>query len=290
MKGPSSADLMILGTAQDGGFPHTGCFDKCCKSVDNREKRLISSIAIIDKKTNDCWIIDITPDFKNQIKLIKDFLSINCVPKIRGIFLTHAHIGHYIGLLQLGKEVMNLKEIPVYAMGRMKSFLENNAPFNFLIESGNILINNIENHSEIELFDLVQIAPFEVPHRNELSETVGYKIRSKTKSVIYIPDIDAWDAWDRDILDVVRKNDLLFLDGTFYDENEIHHRDVLKIPHPFISESLKIFSKLADVDRQKIFFTHFNHTNPILNRASLEAKFLRNNGFNILEEEQIFFI
>ena len=245
----SPMTLMVLGTVQDGGF---------------------------------------TPDFKDQIKLVKDFLSIDTLPNIKGVFLTHAHIGHYIGLLDLGVEVMNMKDIPIYAMPEMKSFLENNAPFNFLIESGNIIINDISNNDIINLSDQVTITPFLVPHRNELSETVGYNIKSNSKSIIYIPDIDAWDLWDNNILDIVKENDLLFLDGTFYSSDELPHRDISKVPHPFVSESTKLFSGLDYTDKQKILFTHLNHSNPLLNQDSLEFKSLIDKGFKVLNEKQTF--
>ena len=281
-------NLMVLGTVQDGGFPQAGCFQKCCKSISSTQKRLISSISVINKETNDCWIIDITPDFKDQIKLIEDFLSIDCLPNIKGVFLTHAHVGHYLGLLDLGTKIMDMSNIPIYAMPRMKSFLENNAPFNFLIESENIIINNIDNNEMINLSDQVSLSPFLVPHRNELSETVGYNIKSNSKSIIYIPDIDAWNLWNDNILEVVKENDLLFLDGTFYDSNELPNRDISNIPHPFISDSLKMFSELNCFDKEKIFFTHLNHSNPLLNKDSFEFKSLIDNGFKVLNEKNFF--
>ncbi len=277
--------VLVLGTAQDGGFPQVGCFKKCCKYID--KPRLVSSIAIVNKENNSCWLIDVTPDFKQQIELIKSFLSINFMPKINGIFLTHAHIGHYIGLVNLGTEVLNVKNVPVYAMPRMKFFLENNAPFSFLIKSNNIIVNKIVD-GYLELLDSVFIKSFLVPHRNELSETVGYNIKSKYKSVIYIPDIDDWKLWENDILNVVMDNNIIFIDGTFYSSNELGHRDILKIPHPIITDSMKIFSVLDKKDAKKIFFTHLNHTNPILNKNSKERQFVLSEGYNILNDNQVF--
>ena len=58
-----------------------------------------------------------------------------------GIFLTHAHIGHYIGLMYLGKEAMNADQVPVYAMTRMKGFLIQNGPWSQLLKINNIRIN-----------------------------------------------------------------------------------------------------------------------------------------------------
>jgi len=280
--------LMVLGIAQDGGFPQPGCFRECCKSAKNNQKKLISSVAVINAKTHDCWLIDITPDFRNQMKLIKDFLSIDSFPNIKGIFLTHAHVGHYLGLLDLGIEIMNTKDVPVYAMPVMRDFLKKNAPFNFLIDSKNIIIKNIEHNQSISLSNAVSVKPFLVPHRNELSETVGYNIKSSNKSITYLPDIDGWELWDKNILDVIVNNDILFLDGTFYSDNEIPYRNISKVPHPFISDSLKVFSKLDSEHKKKIFFTHLNHTNPLLHKNSLEAKSLINEGYNILEEKRVF--
>ena len=135
--------LKVLGTAQDGGYPHTGCYNKCCKSAwkNPDERSFVASIALIDHKSKKFWLVDVTPDFKNQLKMIDSSYS------FEGIFLTHAHLGHYIGLLDLGLEVMNLKNIPVYLMRGMKSFLENNAPFNSLIHNNNIILKQISNNS-----------------------------------------------------------------------------------------------------------------------------------------------
>ena len=128
--------LLVLGTAQDGGYPHTGCSDDCCREAwkDESQKRLVASLAILSGL--DCFLFDITPDFKYQLQLISKHL--NEKPRIAGIFTTHAHIGHYTGLLELGLEVMNTKAVPVYVMAKMRSFLENNAPFTQLIKMNNI--------------------------------------------------------------------------------------------------------------------------------------------------------
>ena len=115
---------------------------------------------------------------------------------------------------------------------------------------------------------------------------VGYKIISNNKSIIYLPDIDSWDQWDIDILDVIRENDVLFLDGTFYNKNEIKHRNIEEIPHPSILDSMDRFQNL-DVDhKKKIYFTHLNHTNNLLRKDSEEFKNIFSNGYNIANDGQ----
>ena len=205
-----------------------------------------------------------------------------------GIFLTHAHIGHYTGLMFLGKEAMDAQNIPVYAMPKMKEFLINNGPWNQLVARKNINITEIENEKPIQLSDKIQVIPFLVPHRDEYSETVGYKIIGPNKSALFIPDIDKWDKWDKVILDEIKKVDYAFLDATFYSGKEINNRDISQIPHPFIIESLENFKELNQQEKNKVVFIHFNHTNPVIDPDSYEAKTVTGLGFKIGKINDVF--
>jgi pyrroloquinoline quinone biosynthesis protein B len=89
-------------------------------------------------------------------------------------------------------------------------------------------------------------------------------------------------------LDKIKEVDFAFLDGTFYDAAEVGYRDISEIPHPFIVESLSLFESLDAVDRKKIYFIHFNHTNPLLNPESDESKNVLNLGFQIAREGMVF--
>ena len=269
--------MKVLGSAQDGGYPQSGCYENCCKDawLDNQDKRMVASIALIDPIRKYFWLIDISPDIKEQLYFVGPKYT------LKGIFLTHAHIGHYIGLLELGKEVMDLKNIPVYAMPKMNLFLEKNAPINFLIENNNIVTTEIDSQLQINLNKNLYIEPFLVPHRNELSETVGYKVKSTEKSIIYLPDIDSWDAWKTNIIELIKENDILFLDGTFYDKSEIVNRDIHDIPHPSILESLDKLKSLDNNNRKKIYFTHLNHTNNLLRNKSDEYNYINSLGYNV---------
>ena len=275
----ASSNLLVLGTAQDGGYPHTGCSEDCCKEAwkDLNQKRLIASLAVLDG--NDGFLIDITPDFKYQLQLIAR--HINEKPRISGICITHAHLGHYMGLLELGLEAMNTNAIPVYVMPKMKSFLENNAPFTQLLELNNIRLFVLQENCPVDIFKNVKIIPFQVPHRNEFSETVGYSIQSSRQSVLYIPDIDYWDGWDTDINELIKESDIALLDGTFYDKRELKNRDVSAIPHPSIKESINYFSALDKMDRRKVNFTHLNHTKSILREGGEARKDVIQQGFRI---------
>ena len=280
----STPYVVVLGIAQDGGDPHAGCTKECCiHKWDNPQlHNQVSSIGIVDPLTNEVWIIDATPDFSVQLNT----LTMEQKRIFKGVFVTHAHIGHYTGLIHLGREVMGAKEIPVYAMPKMEIFLTNNGPWSQLIELNNIDIKSLKNNTSISLNDNLSITPFLVPHRDEFSETVGYKIQGPNKSLIFIPDIDKWEKWNINIQDMVHENDFSLLDGTFYDINELPGRDMSKIPHPFIVETFKVLEKVKN--KSSVHFIHLNHTNPALNTSSNATKEIRKNGFNVAKRNQKF--
>ena len=282
---PNTAYVMVLGVAQDAGYPQMNCKKDCCRAAwENPSlQRNTSCLAILDPTTNDQWIIDATPNIKEQLQLLK---SKTGTEKINGVLLTHAHIGHYTGLMHLGREVMGTNNTPVFAMPRMKKFLEENGPWNQLVELKNISLQALKSDSTINLNENIKVTPFLVPHREEFSETVGYKIMINNKSLIFIPDIDKWERWATDINELIQKVDYAFLDATFYKNGELS-RDMSKIPHPFVQESMELFSTLTKTDKKKVHFIHFNHTNPLLIEASSAKNEVLKNGFNLAKEGQI---
>ena len=276
--------IIVLGIAQDGGAPHAACTKDCCIDKWDNPKlhNQVSSLGIVDPSTNEVWMIDATPDFSLQLNT----LTMDQKRTFKGVFLTHAHIGHYTGLIHLGREVMGAKQIPVYAMPKMKRFLTTNGPWSQLVDLNNIDIKNLQNNTKIQLNNNLSITPFIVPHRDEFSETVGYRIHGPNKSLIFIPDIDKWEKWSQNIEDVVEDNDFSLLDGTFYDINELPGRDMSEIPHPFIVESMEILKNINN--KSGVHFIHLNHTNPALNRQSTVMKMIKNSGLNVAKKNQRF--
>ena len=276
--------INILGTAQDGGYPQIGCKEQCCASAWNNESlaRLPSCISLINSTKKKYWLFDVTPEIKKQMQMLDSYDY-----SLSGVFITHAHIGHYMGLINFGLEVMNLDKIPVYVMPRMKSFLENNSIMDQLISNDNINLIQLSDKGYQSL-DGVIIKPFNVPHRNELSETVGFQIKGEGKSVIYLPDIDSWDGWENKLLDLIQSNDILFLDGTFFSKDELKLRDISKIPHPSITDTMDRLSNLDSELKKKIHFIHFNHTNEVLKEGSNAANSVIKNGFLLSKEGESF--
>lgn len=281
--------VMVLGIAQDGGYPQAGCAKECCREAwsDPSRRRFVVSLAIVDPLTNERWMVECTPDFPEQLDLLDRLAppaSDKRAPALDGILLTHAHIGHYAGLIHLGREVMGANGVPVFAMPRLRSFLESNGPWSQLVSLGNIELRDLRADEPARLNDRIAVTPFQVPHRDEYSETVGFRIDGPDRSVLFIPDIDKWEKWNRRIEDLIGEVDVAYLDGTFFADGEIPGRNMAEIPHPFVEESIARFSALPASERAKIRFIHLNHTNPALQPDSAARERVSASGLNLAVE------
>ena len=202
--------IIVLGTTQDGGAPQAGCKKTCCinRWANPKKEFYVTSIGIVDPNTKEAWMIEATPDFPRQLKKLTD------ENEIKGIFITHAHIGHYSGLMYLGRETMGYKNMPLFLGPRMSDFIATNAPWSQLVELKNVKINQLKEDKEIVLNSRITIKPFTVPHRDEFSETHGFEIRGPNKSLIFIPDIDKWEKWNVDVLKIIKKSQC-YLQGIY---------------------------------------------------------------------------
>ena len=275
--------LVVLGNVQDGGSPHIGCTKSCCAVLWGHPdpKRKVTCLGLVDPVNEQSFIFEATPDFPEQLKALRMFAPFQKDGIPNGIFLTHAHIGHYSGLMYLGKEAFNSHQTEVFVMPKMQIFLEKNGPWNQLINEKNIEIQPLTNQVHHQINSLIKVKPFLIPHRDEYSETVGYQIEGPNKTALFIPDIDKWHEWGEDITHKITLVDYAFIDGTFLDSDEINHRDISEIPHPFISETMDLFSSMPLKEKNKIYFIHLNHTNPGLDNHSEQAKKIRNLGFHV---------
>ena len=282
--------VVVLGIAQDGGYPQPGCQKICCQRAwkNSNLKRHVSCLAIIDPQSQERWMIDATPDFREQLHELNQIFPVDLSPGLSGILLTHGHIGHYSGLVHLGREVMGADDVPIYTMPKMADFLRQNGPWNLLIELNNIHLVENENKREIQLNTRISVTPIDVPHRGEYTETTGYVIVGPQKKILFIPDIDKWSHWSETVESYIRNVDVAYLDATFYDNSELPGRDMSEIPHPFVVESMNRFKTLPPENKTKIRFLHLNHTNPALNSSSAAYSNIINNGYHLAKEGEKF--
>ena len=251
--------ITVLGNVQDAGYPHIGCEKNCCnKNFNSSAVNFVTSLGVTDLVDNKSFLFEATPDISKQLKFLNNNYSSSTI--VDGVFITHAHIGHYTGLMYFGREALGAHKVPVYVMPKMKQFLESNSPWNQLIDLDNVQLREIFKNKKITISKNLIIVPFTVPHRDEFSETVGYKIIGPNKSALFIPDINKWSLWNKDIVAEVKDVDYAFLDATFFKDGEVN-RPMDEIPHPFIVETINLFKNESIQVKNKIHFIHFNHTN-----------------------------
>jgi pyrroloquinoline quinone biosynthesis protein B len=285
--------VSVLGTAQDGGLPQIGCYCPNCQRArkDPSFSRLISSLALFDFKENKSFIIDATPDIRIQYDMVhkrikKDGAGRKNAPD--GIILTHAHIGHYTGLMFYGYESISSHKLPVYCSKRMGNFLARNGPWSQLVDYENISLRKLAEDKAVFLTENLSLFSLPVPHRDEFTDTLGFIVSGKEKKLLYIPDIQGWEEWSRPIEEVIKDVDIAILDGTFYSGEEFPGRDLSKIGHPFIVESMERLSGL--VKDKKIYFSHLNHSNLALPPEGNPFKTIHDNGFALAEEGMEFIL
>ena len=276
--------IYILGVAQDAGYPQAGCFlSHCLPGWENPNlRRGATSLALINPEARSTYLFEATPNLPEQLYYLERIASSEDY-SLDGVFITHAHMGHYTGLMFFGFESMNANNIPVYTMPRMSNFLRSNGPWSQLVTMNNIVIRELKDQQTVK-FEQLSVTPILVPHRDEFSETVGYKIRGPNKTALFIPDIDKWEVWDRNIVEEISNVDYALLDATFFDGNELPGRDMADIPHPFVIESMALFSELSTMDKAKVWFIHLNHSNPLLNSESEAFRRVVTEGYNIAQK------
>jgi pyrroloquinoline quinone biosynthesis protein B len=277
--------IQVLGIAQDAGYPQTNCYQPHCMRAWHRPelRRNASSIALVSESSKTKYLFDATPDMREQLYDLQQ-VAPDKDYALDGVFLTHGHIGHYTGLMHFGREAVGASGVPVYAMPRMREFLSTNGPWDQLVRLGNIELRGLVDGKAVKPGPGVTITPFTVPHRDEYTETVGYRIDGPDKSAVFIPDIDKWEMWSMDILEIVRSVDYALVDATFFRDGELGGRDMSKIKHPFVSESMALFDSLKEEERARVIFIHMNHTNPLLIDGSPEQAEVERRGFRYARE------
>jgi len=281
--------------AQDGGMPQTGCDCTHCSAARRNPSlaRHVASLAIHFPKTDHVYLVDATPDLPAQIERIHAFHhhpegKVDRAP-VDGVLLTHAHIGHYLGLAHFGFESLNTKNIPVWASPRMAAFLRANGPWSQLVRLENIAIREFQPGQPFDLEENVSIKPIQVPHRDEYSDTMAFLIRGPHKTILYVPDTDTWKTWPKPLPDVLRdeKVDLALLDGTFYSPDELPDRDLTKVKHPLITTTMDLLEPLVKAGKLKVRFTHLNHSNPVYEPNGAARKAIEGRGFRVVGEGEV---
>jgi pyrroloquinoline quinone biosynthesis protein B len=299
--------LRVLGTVQDGGFPHAACScDRCAAARrDPSKRRYVACLALIlpDGPRDAVYLIDATPDVREQLELLRDVRDeapgrVDRAP-VDGVFLTHAHIGHYLGLAMFGYEAVHTDRLPVYCTPRMGDFLRHGGPWSQLVAMGNIEIRPLRPGESVRLpyqfpsrRGHVRVTALAVPHRDEYSDTVGFVFAredengSKSAGALYVPDTEPWETWSPTVAEVLDAHGVktALLDGTFYSREELPNRDLSAIGHPLMTKTMDELASPVRGGGLEVRFIHLNHSNPALDADSDAARNIRSRGFAVARE------
>jgi pyrroloquinoline quinone biosynthesis protein B len=284
--------VFVLGTAQDGGLPQLGGNadeDKAARA-DPKLRRLVASLLIVDPGSDERFLIDATPDIRDQVEIADrtaprpPTAAAGRPPLFDAIALTHAHVGHYAGLIQLGREAYGANAQRILASERTARFLESNGPWDLLVKLNHIRLERLTPGIVVRLNDRLSLTPIIVPHRDEYSDTFGFIVKGPSRSILWLPDIDKWEKWDRRIEDAIASVDVAYVDGTFFNADELPGRAMSDVPHPLIVESLSRFAALPANERAKIEFVHLNHTNPAATPGSSANRAVEKAGMRVARE------
>jgi len=286
---PESPYLMVLGIGQDGGAPQAGSHTDP-RWIDSKNAHYATSLGLVDPASGKRWMFEATPDFRHQWYDLDTFAGLRSTRLPDGVFLTHAHIGHYAGLMFLGHESIGAQGVPVFALPKMAAYLASNGPWSQLVKYNNIDLNVMQPSLPVPLGENIHVTPFIVPHRQEFSEVAGFIIEGPSKRIGFIPDIDSWEDWDSigvRLEAFLATLDIAFLDGTFYANGEIPGRDMSGFPHPFISHTMSRLNSAADSTKAKVVFIHLNHTNQGLQPDSDAYRSILDAGFRIAKRGEL---
>lgn len=284
----ADAELVILGSAQDGGVPHAGCLCANCRAArtDRDRRRLPASAGIVSG--DHLALIDAASAFEEQYHRLWERSergrAVNGVrygaPEI--VVLTHAHTGHYTGLWQLDRSVLAARETRVLCPPSVHAFLAKQEPWAGMVRERFIVLEPMTLDTGFEMLPGVTLTAVEVPHRAEWdTDTVALIVAGAHHSSLYLPDIDSWDEWQHDIADIVGGVDAAFVDGCFWLAPTSSG-----VPHPPVVETMERLQPLVDAGK-RVSFIHLNHSNPLCDPASAEHQQVVERGFEVGREGDV---
>jgi pyrroloquinoline quinone biosynthesis protein B len=282
--------VIVLGTMQDAGLPHIACACGRCTRAreDPRQRRYAAALGLIDARAEPerAWLFDATPDIGEQLHLLAPWLRPDSdrdrLRQPDGIFLTHGHMGHTLGLALLGPEGMNVKALPIYAPPGLVSALHEMALWRPLLSHLSLIALAEAEPLRLDL-DLV-VTPLAVPHRDEVGTgTFAFRIQGPQQTLLYVPDIDRWEAWAGARQEIAGA-DVALLDGSFFTRDELGR--IGEVPHPLVPDTLSFVKGVPTT----LYFTHLNHTNALLEPGSKARAVIDAAGVGVVQQGQCFFL
>lgn len=285
-------EITFLGTASIGGVPEWDCICPNCTAARNDPARRRTRSAITVNTGAEHILFDAGHDLKPQLEANGILPEPSTAVMNRGcsldsVFLTHGHADHTAGLAEFctGKSY----EVPVYAPPDLIRFLfgSEECP-SYFGELGRLAKNYVvpvaleEGVPVVRLGD-VTVEGFLVDHtmvqgdgRRYPSSTYAYEIRRKGRRVIYAPDLGSLGG----VEERVKGADVFIMDATFWWDDELTRVSGIPVTSYELGHvpQVEAVVALSSMDVGRVVFTHFNHTNPVLDPDEVYREIVENAG------------
>jgi pyrroloquinoline quinone biosynthesis protein B len=274
----ADVELFVLGTAQDGGLPHFGCERPCCAAA-RASGRVLYPVAlgVVDRRGGGApklLLVEATPRIEEQVALLHELAGCRGRGRqpVDAVLTTHAHLGHYLGLAWFGREVAGSTNVPLHCSQRFATFVREHAPWKQLVALHQLDVRAFAVGAPFAPWEGLTVRALAVPHRDEFSDTMAFVITGPTRSVLFVPDVDAWEREPGLLERLLDGVDVAYVDGTFFDGSELPDRDLAEIRHPLMTRTMALLADRARARPGTIRFLHCNHTNPVLHDDAVRAR------------------
>ena len=298
--------IKILGSAAGGGFPQWNCACLNCSSLRAgtfRGKARTQAQVAISSAGRSWFLLGACPDLRAQIEVTPELhprAGLRQSP-ISGAVLLNADVDHVLGLLLLRE----LQPLCAYTTKSIRRILtEDNSLFAMLQRVPNQLTwtdfaagtgfrlhhaGGPESPLRCQAVALGNHFPAYVSQsrRKQLCEeeaSLGLIVESPSgKRLAYMPAVPQITG---DLLRQLDAADLVFFDGTFWNDEELIRiqgsgQTARQMGHVAVAASLV---QLAQLTRPRKIYIHINNSNPMLNEAGREYRQVRDAGWEIAED------
>jgi pyrroloquinoline quinone biosynthesis protein B len=291
--------FLILGASAGGGLPQWNCGCRNCEEARSGVIPASGQSSLAVTVDGAAWaIINASPDIRQQMldhpqmhpRALRD-------TPVASVLLTNGDIDHIAGLLSLREQTA----FALHATRDILDILAANRIFD-AVDRAKVDRRAILPEQDFALLPGLTARLFAVPGKVPLfmegpqvstdmlgEQTVGVRLEAGGKVAYYIPGCAEVTAG---VLAQVADADLLFFDGTLWDDEEMIRTGTgvktgRRMGHSPISGPDGSIARLAGVRAAKTFI-HINNTNPILQPASPERAFVEQAGWTIGQDGQEF--